>query len=217
MFRFLIGLLFSLALVGCKKDIEVKIDESDVLAVYAGDGPKFIEFEATMGESFTTIDDEKKSEVEAIAAVLQEYFPDSEIDIEYGSNEYEIEVEGEVAMAQSPTGIQTPWYISIDASLGLPQVSMAKTTFHADFSEEIEDINILADVNDYAAVTFKLKSGSGVLIAGGAVVDGEPLGGLSLLPISGPRTTVKFEGDHWKKGPPGFVFIPDEGLENGGG
>ena len=109
----------ALTLAGCKPDVDFKISTEDLVEVATNEASKMISFDARIENKYTTVDDEKKAEVEAISAIISNYFDEVEVDVSYGGTGFEIEIEGELELVSTGSSNKAPWYFSvIDAGAG---------------------------------------------------------------------------------------------------
>lgn len=198
----------ALALAACKPDVDVKISTEDLVEVATNEAPKMIEFDARIEDKFTTIDDEKRAEVEAISAIIEKYFDEVEVDVTYGGTGFEIEVEGELELLSTGSSDKAPWYFSvIDAGEGQYYVSQRKSVIWDAFANELKGVSFMAKPDDFLPVNLKIKNDGGELLVGGAILDGEFLSGFARVALNGSRINLNFDGDHWEKAPASFLFV----------
>ena len=67
----------------------------------------------------------------------------------------------------------------------------------------------MAATKEYLPLTFELESLSGIIQFGGGILDGESIGGFGSFELDG-NADLTFEGEHWEKAPPQFVFFPNQ-------
>jgi len=205
--RKLLVLLCSVAVSACQPEAEIKISTADIVDVANSNGSEMLQFEASIVDKFTTMDDDKKNEVKAIAAVIEQYFTDAEVDINIGSKGFEIEVEGELELTAGDDSNLNPWYFSVQkTSEDSYFVTQSKSVTWDAFSNELKEISFMAAPKNYLPARIKLKNDGGSLTVGGAILDGTMLSGYSKTVLNGDRINLTFEGDHWKSAPLGFLY-----------
>jgi len=202
-----IALLSAVVVAACQPEVEVKISTSDIMDVANSNTTEMLQFEASIVDKFTTMDDDKKNEVKAIAAVIEKYFTDSEVDINIGSKGFEIEVEGELELTAGDDSNMNPWYFSVQKqSEGSYLVAQEKSVTWDAFSNDLKEISFMAAPKNYLPARIKLKNDGGSLTVGGAILEGTMLSGYSMTELNGDRVNLTFEGDHWKSAPLGFLY-----------
>jgi len=203
----LLLVLCAVVVSACQPETEIKISTADIIDVATSNKPEMLQFEASIVDKFTTMDDDKKNEVKAIAAVIEKYFTDAEIDINIGSKGFEIEVEGELELTSVDDSNLTPWYLSVQKqSEGSYFVTQRKSVTWDAFANELKEISFMASPKNYLPARIKLKNDGGSITVGGAILDGTMLSGYSNTALNGDRVNLTFEGDHWKSAPLGFLY-----------
>lgn len=205
-----IALLFGgfFLLAACKPDVEVELSTDAVMQVAKSQVSQMIDFEATIEERYTTVDDEKKAQVSAIARAIESYFHDVDVEVSYVSDGFEIEVEGELELVSQGSSQINPWYFSVNiVDEGQYYVSLQKSVTWGSFAEELKDVSFMAAPDDFLPIKIKLKNNGGKLIVGGAILDGELLPGYRVVNLDGSRVNLTFDGDHWENAPASFLFV----------
>jgi len=196
-----------LFLVACQPDIDVEFSTDDVNEVILTKKTKLIEFEARIEDKFTTIDDNKKNEVNSIAKVIGKYFKGVEIETSFSARGFEIEIEGELELAFDTDDNQAPWFMQVvDYSDGNFLVTLNRTKIWDAFSAELKEVSFFAKPDQFLPLNIKLKNDGGRVFVGGIILDGTPLGGFHIIELDGSRINMSFDGDHWKKAPASFYF-----------
>ena len=184
----------TLTLAGCKPDVDVKISTEDLVEVAMNEASKMISFDARIENKYTTVDDEKKAEVE--------------VDVSYGGTGFEIEIEGELELVSTGSSNKAPWYFSvIDAGAGEYYVSQRQSIIWDAFANDLSEVSFMAKPDKFLPVNLKIKNDGGELLVGGAILDGEFLSGFARVALDGSRVNLNFYGDHWEKAPASFLFI----------
>ena len=200
-------ILVLLAVSACKAEkVEIKITPDDIIS--AADGkPVMVEFETTVGEKYTKIDDEKRSTIKSVETMIVKYFPDAEVEVEFGSDEYSITITGEIAVANAEPKEGAPWYVT--ATKITPEggifVSLQPSSSFDAFDAELQGINLMLGPDKFQPVTFKVKGDKGRITAGGVYVDGVP-STLAFIDLKGERVSLLFDEGVWTKTAGGFLF-----------
>ena len=203
----LLLVLCAVVVSACQPETEIKISTADIIDVATSDKPEMLQFEASIVDKFTTMDDDKKNEVKAISAVIEKYFTDAEVDINIGSKGFEIEVEGELELTSVDDSNLNPWYLSVQKqSESSYFVTQRKSVTWDAFANELKEISFMARPKNYLPARIKLKNDGGSVTVGGAILDGTMLSGYSNTTLNGDRVNLTFEGDHWKSAPLGFLY-----------
>lgn len=201
-------LLATVGLVACKPDVDVKLSTSDLVQVASTEQSMMVEFDARIEDKYTKVDDEKKTEVEAIARIIKQYFEGAEVDVSYGGSGFEIEIEGELELVSTGSSTRSPWYFQVlDFGEGEYLVQQRKSDIWNKFEDELKAVSFMAKPDSFLPLNIKLKNDGGTILVGGAILDGEYLTGFERVKLTGSRVNLSFEGDHWKKAAAAFLFI----------
>lgn len=203
-------LLVLVLLAACTPEIEVTMPASAIVQSIS-DTPQTVEFEARIEEKYTAIDDKQRTEIEAIAAVLENAFPDADVDLSFGGQGYKIDVEGTLVIDTKQPASGAPWYFHASQRQdGKILVELAQGTSWRHFADALGAINIFARAGDFVPMEIKLRRAKGKLIVGGAYVDGRPTGGYSETILTGKKVTIAFAqglgNDYWKDAPASFLL-----------
>jgi hypothetical protein len=202
-------LALPLALAACKAEkVEISLDADVILA--AADGKAgAIEFEATVGEKYATVDDEKRAMIGAVTSLIERYFPESEVDVDIGSDEYEIEVEGVLSVSDARPASGAPWHVSATKATdgdGVVVRLNPTDSFQA-FEAELQDVNIMLGPDEFQPVEFTFTAPSGTVIVGGAIVDGMPTG-IARIAMRGQTIKMLFKDGVWEQTAGAFLYVP---------
>ena len=200
--------LATIAIVtACNPETEVTMSTSDIVNVGNSGITELVKFEASIVDKYTTMDEDKKNEVNAIASVIKKHFADSEVDINIGSQGFEIEVEGSIELTSGQDTNLNPWYLNVSkGNTGDYFITLEKSVTWDALSNDLKEISFMAAPDNYLPMRIKLKNDGGSLTVGGAILDGNMLSGYSKTSLDGNRVNLVFEGDHWKKAPMGFLY-----------
>ena len=198
-----------MALSACKAEkIEVDLNSDLVIAAstgIVGDAG----FEATVGEQYTTVDDEKRALIENVRSKIEKYFPEADIEVDIGADEYEIQVEGRLVVAMNGASSGAPWYVyaakATDGDGILVQL-LPSESFKS-FNSEIQDVNSMLAADEVQPVEFRFTAPSGTVIVGGAIIDGKAVG-VTRIPMNGQTIKMLFKEGVWEQTSGSFLFVP---------
>lgn len=207
--RLLIPVFATFLLFACKAEkVEVKLDGQAIVNAANGT-PGWVDFEAVVGEKYTTVDEEKRTLINSVSEKILSYFPDVDVDSNIGADEYEIEIEGTLALSAAIPEAGAPWYVSaVKAADGegiLVQLLPSKT--YGSFDNEIENLNSMLGPDEFQPVEFRFTAQSGTVITGGAIVDGRPTG-IQRIPMTGQTIKLLFKDGIWEDISGSFLYLP---------
>ncbi len=197
-------------LAACQADeVEIKISSDDILKAIAGESI-YIDFEAEVGEDYTTVDDEKRDVISQVANLLARYFPDADVETDIGSNEYTIDLDGEIMLSTTAPLNEAPWYVAVDEMDQMEGylVSLQPTQSFDGFNGALENINFMLGPDEYQQVKYRISGDRGSIIFGGGYLDGRAVTA-EKVPLDGQKFTLKFEEGVWKSAGGGFIYIPE--------
>jgi|GEM_PF-2668175 hypothetical protein len=205
-----VSLLAALVLLAaCKAEkVEVSLDSAIILAAAEG-SPGEVAFEATVGEKYATVDAEKRALIESVKSLIKKYFPDADVDVDIGSNEYEIEVEGLLAVSNTSPSSGAPWHVSATRANdgeGIVVQLLPAASFDA-FAAELQKVNFMLGPDEYQPVEFRFTAPSGTVLVGGAIVDGIPTG-IGRIPMTGQTIKMLFKDGVWDQTAGAFLYVP---------
>jgi hypothetical protein len=199
----------ALVLAACEAEkVEISLNSETILAAAEGKSSE-IGFEATVGEKFATVDDEKRAVIESVKSLIQKYVPGAEVDVDIGSDEYEIEVEGKLIVSRDRPTAGAPWHVSATQATdgnGIV-VNLSPTVSFGSFKDALQDVNFMLGPNEFQPVEFTFTAPSGTVIVGGAIVDGIPTG-VARIPMSGQTIKMLFKDGVWKETAGAFLYVP---------
>lgn len=207
-----IAALACITLTACKPEVELEIRQNDLETAAASQAVHYVDFEAEISSPFTTIDDKKRAEIAHMERVLNDHFPEAEVDVSFKDKGFEIEIEGELPIVAGKSEIGTPWGVRVFDLNTTPKqysVYLAKGAGWSAFAKDMNDAITFPRTPDFLEVTMKLRDFKGTIYGGGFSVDGTALSGYGSAKVDGTRVTLSFEGDHWNKAASGFLFISD--------
>lgn len=208
MYRILL-LMALVPLAACKADkVEVKLDSDVVVAAAEGTAGE-ASFDATVGERYATVDAEKRALIESVKSLIQKHFSGADVDVDIGSKEYEIEVEGTLVVSNIGSSASAPWYVSSTRATdgeGIVIQLLPAASFGA-FKAELQDVNIMLGPDEYQPVEFRFTASSGMVVVGGAIVDGVPTT-VARIPMTGQTVKMLFKDGVWEQTAGGFLYIP---------
>ena len=197
----------AVTLVACEPEVSVKVSTSDILEVATSGAPQMLEFDASIENSMVTIDDEKRAEVSAIVRVIEKHFEGVEVDVTWGDDEFEIEIEGELELTVKDPSTTNPWYFSVQPTdSGGYLFRQQQSVYWRSFRDDLKVISFFAEPDDFLPVNIRLKNNGGALVVGGAILDGKPLSGYERITLNGDRINLNFDGDHWEDAPVAFLL-----------
>jgi hypothetical protein len=206
--RFLL-IAAAILLTACKAEkVEVSLD-ANVIVTAVGGTDESVEFEAVVGEKFTKVDSEKRDLIASVESVITEYFPNSEVDVNIGADEYEIEVQSSLIVSKNQPTSGAPWYISSTQSAdgeGILVQLIPSQSFEK-FSSDIKDVNIMLGPDEFQPVEYRFTAASGTVIVGGAIVDGVPMN-IARIKMTGQRVKMQFKDGIWEQAAGAFIYIP---------
>lgn len=195
-------------LAACKPDVDIKLSTKNIVEVAETNEGQLVPFSANIGNKYTKVDDKKKAEVEAIAAVIKKYFDDVEVDISYGAKGFQIEVEGELQLAVNSENITNPWFFAVSKPAdGQYILKLQQTRSWNAFANELQKISFTAKPDNFLPVNLKIKNKGGTILVGGAILNGKHLSGFEKIDLDGSRINLNYDGDHWDNAPASFLFI----------
>lgn len=198
-----------LALAACKAEkVEISLDSAMILAAADGQAGT-VSFEATVGEQYTTVDDEKRALIESVTSLIEKYFPDADVDVDIGSDEYEIEVEGNLSVSSASPTSGAPWHVSATSA---PDgegvvVQLLPSAPFGSFQAELQEVNIMLGADEYQPVEFSFTAPSGMVVVGGVIVDGIPTG-VARIPMNGQTIKLLFKDGVWEQTAGTFLYVP---------
>lgn len=204
-----IALTGPIFLAGCQaEDIEIEMTASELLAAFSGTDQS-LEFEATVGEKYTKVDDEKRATIEQISQGLTEFFPDADIEIDIENDGYEIEIEGTITVSETAPATGAPYFVKV-AEGPLPGsilVTLEPSQTFANFKAELSDINFMLSPDEFQGAKFKVEGAGEKILVFGAYVDGRPTT-VAAYELSSQDIRLKVGDGIWKKTAAGFLLLP---------
>jgi hypothetical protein len=198
-----------LALAACKAEkVDISLDAAMIQAAANGTAGE-VEFEASVGERYTTVDPEKRAQIDAVQSLIQQFFPDADIELDIASDEYEIEVEGTLAISSGTPSSGAPWHVSATPATDGPGiiVQLLPSAAFPSFEAALQEINFMLGPDTAQPVEFRFTASSGTVIVGGAIVDGMPTG-VARIPMTGQTVRMLFEEGIWDELSGTFLYIP---------
>ena len=208
MLRYSFVIASLLGLCACQADdLEIEIRASELLAAETGTASR-IEFEAEAGEEFTEVDDEKRADIDLIVDAIRNYFPDAEVEVDYSGNGYSIEIEGEITISNSSSGVKEPWFVNvsegpIENSL---LVSLETTDSFDSFSRALNSVNLMLSPDEFQPVEFKIRGDGESVLAFGGLLNGEPTT-IGISTLSDEWTRIDLSGGVWEDTSAGFLLL----------
>ena len=207
--RLLILMSTACLLIACKAEkVQVRLD-GDALVRAASGTPGTVDFEAVVAEKYTTVDEEKRSTINALTEKITTFFPDADVDVSIGTDEYEIEIDGTLTLANAQPASGAPWYVSATPATdgdGIRVELLPSRTFGS-FDAAVETINSMLGPDEAQPVEFRFTAASGTVIAGGALMDGQPQG-IVRIPMKGQTIKLLFKDGIWDDTSGTFLYIP---------
>ncbi len=207
--RKLLVLAAMVSLAACKAEkVEISIDSGTILAAADGKVGE-VSFEAVVGEQYATVDDEKRALIGSVESLIQKYFSGADVDVDIGSNEYEIEVEGILSVSNSKPASGAPWHVSATHATdgdGVVVQLLPTGSFGA-FEAELQKVNFMLGPDEYQPIEFSFTAPSGTVLVGGAIVDGVP-SSVSRIPMTGQTIKMLFKDGVWEQTAGAFIYIP---------
>jgi hypothetical protein len=204
-----IALLGPIFLAGCQaEDIEIEMNASDLLAAFSGTDQS-LEFEATVGEKYTKVDDEKRTTIKQISQGLTEFFPDADIEIDISNDGYEIEIEGSIAVSRTAPATGAPYFVKV-AEGPLPEsilVTLEPSQTFASFKAELSDINVMLSPDEFQGAEFKVDGAGEKILVFGAYVEGRPTT-VAAHELGSQDVRLEVSDGIWKKTAAGFLLFP---------
>ena len=196
-------------LAACQaKEIEIKLSTEDLRTAANGEAVQ-VSFEAAVGERYTTVDDEKREDIEKVTLALEKFLPNADIEVDFSGDGYTIEIEGEltVSNAKPPTG--APYFVSVVGGPleGSLLITLETSGTYLEFAKEFKAINAMLKPDEFQPVEFKLKGDGDIALVAGGYVDGRPIN-FKAYDLSSKRTNISFSDGIWKKAAAGFVLLP---------
>ncbi|MFN0115464.1 MAG: hypothetical protein ACKVPY_12380 [Paracoccaceae bacterium] len=203
-------LLTALAvLAACKAEkVEISLDSGMIVAAADGVASE-VSFEATLGEQYSTVDDEKRAQIESVKSLIEKYFPGVEVNVDIGSDEYRIEVDGSLAVSKASPSSGAPWHVSATRATegeGIVVQLLPAASFGS-FKAELQEVNMILGADEYQPVEFNFTAPSGIVLVGGAIVDGFPTG-IARIPMNGQTIRMLFKEGVWENTSGTFLYIP---------
>lgn len=196
-------------LSACKAEkVEISLDSATVVAAAQGQSGE-ADFETSVGERYTTIDDEKRALIGSVQSKFEKYFAGADIEVDIGSDEYEIDLEGSLPVSATQPSTGSPWYVSCTPApdgKGVIVQLLPSGTFEG-FAAELEEVNSMIGPDKYQPVEFRFTAQTGTLIFGGAIVDGVPTG-LARIEMNGQTVKMLFSEGVWEQTSGTFLYLP---------
>lgn len=199
------------ALTACQaEEIEIELNATDILDAFTTSNEFRTEFEATVGQKYTKIDDEKRETIDRVLKILQSAMPDADIESDIKSDEYEIEIEGEVIVSTSAPSESTPYFVKLSEGplKGSVLVTLEASASFPAFSDRLKEINFLLAPDEFQGVEFKISGSNERILTFGSYVDGTPIT-ISVHNLSSGTIKLEMSDGIWKKAPAGFVILPN--------
>ncbi len=208
--RVLIALSVML-LASCRvSQVELDLTGEDLMAAANGE-VVFVDFEAEVGNEYTNLDDQQRAELKQVVALVEDSFPDAETELDFGDSGFRIRVEGQLKVSTQVPDAGSPFYVDVMTAVenrtGAVLVSLKPSKTIESFNEKLRALNFMYSADDFQPAKFKFKASNGLVITGGAYIDGEP-STLRFIEMAGQRVTMMYDGGIWEKTAPGFIFIP---------
>jgi hypothetical protein len=168
---------FAMFLGGCAADsVQITVGAKDIAAALGGLEVS-VPFVAVF-ESFGELDDEKRSEIEAIEAIVRRHMHIDEFELEQSDSSLKVTVEGEIPLVyRADSKVQSPWVVVVDDVLedGLGEVFSHSVQFvsgssFSRFSDEAKGVSVMAAPDKIQPVRFRLRANEGKdlrVLAGG--------------------------------------------------
>jgi hypothetical protein len=197
------------SLAACKAEkIEISLDSEVILAAADGKTSE-VSFEAAVGEQYATVDAEKRALIESVKTLIEKYFSGADVDVDIGSDEYEIEVEGVLEISNISPSSGAPWHVSASPAKdgeGVVVQLLPAGSFGA-FEAELQKVNFMLGPDEYQPVEFSFTAPSGTVLVGGAIVDGIPTG-VVRIPMTGQTIKMLFKDGVWEQTAGTFLYLP---------
>jgi len=200
-------LMSSYLLVACQaQEVEIKLSAEEIYAAYEGDTVS-IDFEAKVGERYTQVDEEKRSTIESVTDKLVTHFPDADIEVDISSDEYEIEIEGQLIVAQRAPNSGAPYYIKVSESpiTNFLLVTLEPSETYAKFAGALSDVNMMLKPDQFQGAKFKIKGSGEKIVFFGSYLSGNPTTIGSEM-LSSKSVTVEMKEAIWQKTSVGFLI-----------
>ena len=201
-------MIVAVLLTGCRAEkVEVRLTAEEIVAAANGQTAS-VGFETEVGERYTKVDSEKRAMIDAVAKLIEAKFPGADVEVDIGSDEYAIEIKGDVALSSSDPGQGAPWYISAQKVGDAISVSLLPSDRFGSFKTDMEALNTMIGPDEYQPVEFRFTASSGRVLVGGAYIDGVPTG-FAEIPMSGQTVKMLFKGGVWEETSGTFLYIPN--------
>lgn len=200
----------ALSVAACQaNEVEIKISNDDIIRAAKGE-TVYVNFEAEIGEDYTTIDDEKRETIGQVADLLERYFPGSYVEVDIGSDEYTIELESEIKLSTTVPAKEAPWYLAVhrDDMSGGFMVSLQPTSAYDGFNGAMQEISFMLGPDEYQPVKYRISGNAGAIFFGGGYLDGRAVTA-AVVPLNGERMNLSFKEGVWTSTGAGFIYIPE--------
>jgi hypothetical protein len=197
-----------MVLAACQaEDIEIEMSADALLDAFNGKTVT-LEFEATVGEQYTQVDDDKRLMIENIKKEITSFLPDADIELDIGSNEYEIEIEGRIVAATEAPSSGAPYFVKVsegplDNSV---LVTLEPSGTFPEFAAALRNINLMVSPDEFQGAEFKLKGDGQKVLVFGSYIDGEPIT-VQNIELSDQWRRVDMKENIWTKTPPGILLM----------
>lgn len=208
--RFFAGAAAIALLAGCQaEEVQVKLSAEDIMRAANGQ-TVYVDFNAEVGETYTTVDEEKRDTIAKVMRLMERYFPDSDVDSDIGSDEYTIELDGELRMSTEAPLKDAPWYVAVeyDRVMNGYLVSLQPSDSFDAFNGAMEGINFMLGPDEYQPVKYRITGDKGMIVFGGGYLDGRAVTA-GAVPLTGERLNLSFNEGVWTSTGAGFYYIPE--------
>jgi hypothetical protein len=197
--------MMSTLLFACKaKELNVDLRLDD--AIDALDGSDImVEFEAEFA-GFGDLDDEKRTQVEALENILTKYMEVEDFELETKDNGFTITIEGQIPLTNNINN-DSPYFLLISHSKTLEGYKELRFMTGDDFGSlkgEMQSINFMLAPDEYHPVKFKIKGSGKQILAPAVEVDGKSY--LLLNTQLDGKLKLLFKGGVFEKTGAGFFF-----------
>ena len=204
--RMLLSSVVLLALLfGCKADeLEIDLKASNVISVVQGETYN-AEFEAVFS-SFGVLDDEQRSQIDAIERIIENYVEITDFEIESTDMGFEITVEGELPVTNDKDAAEAYFIHVAESTLfqGYYRAQLMTGTDFARMKSEMEEVNFMLSPDKYHPTQFRVEGQSVDVIAPAAQIEGT--GYFMYQGTVDRRLTMNFKGGVFDDVGAGFFF-----------
>lgn len=204
-------------LSGCAADsVQVTVGAKDIAAVLGGLEVS-VPFVAIF-DTYGSLDDEKRSELEAIEAIVRRHMQIDEFEVEQSGSSLKVTVEGEIPLVyRANNNAQSPWVVMIDDVLeeGLGEVfshsvQLVTGSSFSRFASEAKGVSYMGTPDEVQPVRFRLRANEGkdLRVLAGGFQEGASSHMVRVVKVpAGESTSLLFTGGAYENVGGGFWIM----------